>query len=175
MPVECAFIATRKCATDWREAPMGTEIERKFLVTGEDWKPDAEARRIRQGYLSVEPERTVRVRAADDRAWLTVKGLTRGYTRVEFEYEIPAEHALRMLAELCVQPIIDKTRYALRHAGHLWEVDEFHGANDGLVIAEIELASEQDEFVRPPWLGDEVSDDPRYFNANLASHPYRDW
>lgn len=154
---------------------MGTEIERKFLVSGEAWRQGAEARRIRQGYLSVEKERTVRVRAVDDRAWLTVKGLTRGFTRMEFEYEIPAEHALRMLDELCVQPIIDKTRHEIRHGVHLWEVDEFHGANTGLVIAEIELAREDENFDRPPWLGKEVSDDPRYFNANLASHPYSAW
>jgi len=154
---------------------MSTEIERKFLVAGTRWKDGAVGRRLRQGYLSVEEQRTVRVRAVDDQAWLTIKGLAKGYTRVEYEYPIPAADARALLETLCHQPIIDKTRYEIRHAGHLWEVDEFHGANAGLVVAEIELGSEQDTFERPPWLGDEVSDDPRYFNANLIRHPFRDW
>lgn len=154
---------------------MSTEIERKFLVAGPGWKDGAVGRRLRQGYLSVEEERTVRVRAVDDQAWLTIKGLATGFTRVEYEYPIPAADARELLDSLCHQPIIDKTRYAIRHAGHLWEVDEFHGANAGLVVAEIELRSEQEAFTRPPWLGAEVSDDPRYFNANLIRHPFRDW
>jgi adenylate cyclase len=154
---------------------MSTEIERKFLVAGPGWKNGAVGRRFRQGYLSVEEERTVRVRAVDDQAWLTVKGLTTGFTRVEYEYPIPASDARELLDTLCHQPIIDKTRYEIRHAGHLWEVDEFHGANEGLVVAEIELRSEQEAFERPAWLGAEVSDDPRYFNANLIRHPFRDW
>ena len=154
---------------------MSTEIERKFLVAGTRWRDGAVGRRFRQGYLSVEKERTVRVRTADDQAWLTIKGLTRGFTRVEYEYPIPLPDARELLDKLCHQPIIDKTRYEVRYAGHLWEVDEFHGANEGLVVAEIELASEQEIFTRPPWLGDEVSDDPRYFNANLIRHPFRDW
>ena len=154
---------------------MSTEIERKFLVAGTRWKDGAGGRRLRQGYLSVEEQRTVRVRAVDDQAWLTIKGLARGYTRVEYEYPIPAADARELLEALCHQPIIDKTRYEIRHAGHLWEVDEFHGANAGLVVAEIELGSEQEPFERPPWLGAEVSDDPRYFNASLIRHPFRDW
>jgi adenylate cyclase len=154
---------------------MSTEIERKFLVAGTRWKDGAVGRRLRQGYLSVEEQRTVRVRAVDDQAWLTIKGLARGYTRVEYEYPIPAADARELLEALCHQPIIDKTRYEIRHAGHLWEVDEFHGANAGLVVAEIELGSEQEPFERPPWLGAEVSDDPRYFNASLIRHPFRDW
>jgi adenylate cyclase len=154
---------------------MSTEIERKFLLSGEGWKEGAIGRRLRQGYLSIEPERSVRVRVIDDRAWLTIKGVTTGFTRVEYEYPIPAPDALELLDELCHQPIIDKTRYEIRYAGHLWEVDEFHGANEGLVIAEIELGSEQESFERPPWLGAEVSHDPRYFNANLINRPFRAW
>lgn len=154
---------------------MGTEIERKFLVVGDAWKRGARVQRFRQGYLSVEQERTVRVRAVDEHGWLTIKGLSRGFTRVEFEYPIPVADAQRLLDELCLQPIIDKTRYEVRDGGRLWEVDEFHGANAGLVVAEIELDSEQEAFERPHWLGREVSDDPRYFNANLIRHPYCDW
>ena len=154
---------------------MGTEIERKFLVSGTSWKTAASGRDIRQGYLSLDKERTVRVRAVEDQAWITVKGLTRRFSRQEFEYEIPLEDARQLLESLCHQPLIEKTRYRVRHGENLWVVDEFHGANDGLVLAEIELASEQENFDRPPWLGAEVSDDARYFNARLAIEPFRDW
>jgi adenylate cyclase len=154
---------------------MSTEIERKFLLAGEGWKDGAVGRRFRQGYLSIEQERTVRIRVVDDQAWLTIKGVTTGFTRIEYEYPIPVADALELLEQLCHQPIIDKTRYEIRHAGHLWEVDQFHGANEGLVIAEIELGSEHESFERPPWLGAEVSHDPRYFNANLINRPFRAW
>ena len=154
---------------------MGTEIERKFLVSGDGWRGNAPGGRIRQGYLSVDPARAVRVRTAGERAWLTVKGALTGLSRPEFDYAIPLADARQMLDALCRQPLIDKTRYHIRHGDHLWEVDEFHGANDGLVIAEVELESETESFARPPWLGPEVSDDPRYFNINLFRHPYRDW
>jgi adenylate cyclase len=154
---------------------MGTEIERKFLVSGTHWQQGAQGKRFRQGYLSVEKERTVRVRAVGEQGWLTIKGLTTGFTRVEFEYEIPVADAHKLLDELCHQPIIDKTRYEIPLGGHLWEVDEFHGVNEGLVVAEIELGSEHEEFERPAWLGEEVSHDPRYFNANLIKHPFRNW
>ncbi|MFU8896394.1 MAG: CYTH domain-containing protein [Gammaproteobacteria bacterium] len=154
---------------------MGTEIERKFLVTGTGWKTGRQGKRVRQGYLCVEKERTVRVRLVDKHGWLTVKGVTSGVSRLEFEYPIPVADAHRLLDALCLQPIIDKTRYEIRHQDHLWEVDEFHGANAGLVVAEIELDREDEAFARPDWLGDEVSDDARYFNAQLVRHPYRDW
>ena len=154
---------------------MGTEIERKFLVVGTAWKAGLQGKRVRQGYLCVEKERTVRVRAVEAHGWLTIKGVTTGVSRLEFEYPIPVADAHRLLDALCLQPIIDKTRYEIRHQGHLWEVDEFHGANQGLVVAEIELDSEDEAFARPPWLGEEVSDDARYFNAELVRHPYRDW
>lgn len=154
---------------------MSTEIERKFLVSGDDWRDGDPGRRIRQGYLSVDPARAVRVRTAGDRAWLTVKGATSGVSRQEFDYPIPLADAQQMLDTLCHQPLIDKTRHNIRHGVHLWEVDEFHGANDGLVIAEIELGSETESFERPSWLGPEVSDDPRYYNVNLFRYPYRDW
>jgi adenylate cyclase len=117
----------------------------------------------------------VRVRAAGEQAWLTIKGLTINLTRLEYEYEIPVADARYMLEHLCQQPIIDKTRYAVHYAGHRWDVDEFHGANEGLRVAEIELRSEDETFERPPWLGAEVSGDARYYNARLVQHPYRDW
>lgn len=154
---------------------MGTEIERKFLVTGQAWKNDQPGKRVRQGYLSLDKDRTVRVRTVGQHAWLTVKGQATGYSRLEFEYPIPLPDARQMLGDLCHQSIIDKTRYEIRHGQHVWEVDEFHGDNAGLVVAEIELNSEDEVFARPPWLGDEVSDDARYFNAELVRHPYRDW
>jgi adenylate cyclase len=154
---------------------MGIEIERKFLVVGKDWKDGADGRRLRQGYLSLDKERTVRVRVAGEAAWLTVKGPTTGFARREFEYAIPPADAHQLLDGLCLRPIIEKTRYELRHAGHRWEVDEFEGANAGLVVAEIELERPDEPFARPPWLGREVSDDPRYFNASLVRHPFRDW
>ena len=154
---------------------MGTEIERKFLVEGHDWRQGSRARRLRQGYLSPDPERSVRVRLVGDDAWLTIKGASAGCARVEFEYPIPTQDALHLLDELCIRPVIDKTRHDVRYGAHRWEIDEFHGANEGLVIAEIELAAEDEHFERPPWLGAEVSDDPRYYNVNLARHPFSNW
>ncbi len=152
-----------------------TEIERKFLVTGVGWKEHADARRYRQAYLSTDKQRVVRVRVVDGDAWLTIKGQTSGISRLEFEYPIPVSDAEVMLQSLCHQPVIDKTRYRVRHADHTWEIDEFHGANEGLVVAEIELDSEEERFERPEWLEEEVSGDPRYFNSNLIAHPFREW
>ncbi|HUG99586.1 MAG TPA: CYTH domain-containing protein [Gammaproteobacteria bacterium] len=154
---------------------MGREIERKFLVTGTAWKDGLHGRLFRQGYLSLEKSRTVRVRAAEDAAWLTIKGATAGCTRAEYEYPIPVAEAHELLDTLCIRPLVEKTRYEVRYGGHLWQVDEFHGANAGLVVAEIELGREDEAFERPPWLGAEVSSDPRYFNVNLVNHPFREW
>ena len=154
---------------------MGREIERKFLVTGAAWKDGLRGRSIRQGYLSLEKSRTVRVRAVEDAAWLTIKGATAGWTRAEYEYPIPVAEACELLDTLCIRPLVAKTRYEVRHGGHLWQVDEFHGANAGLVVAEIELGREDEAFERPPWLGAEVSGDARYFNVNLVNHPFREW
>lgn len=154
---------------------MSTETERKFLVTGTAWRSQAAGVSLRQGYLSSAKERVVRVRIAGERAFLTIKGLTRGVSRLEFEYPIPLADAGRLLDELCERPLVEKTRYTLQVNGHRWEIDEFHGENAGLVVAEIELADEGRSFTPPPWLGAEVSDDPRYFNSNLARHPYSRW
>lgn len=152
---------------------MSTEIERKFLVRGTDWRQGAPVR-LRQGYLNRDKERTVRVRIAGSRAYLTIKGLTRGVSRPEFEYEIPLQDGEALLT-LCDGVPLEKDRYTLQHAGATWEVDEFLGANAGLVIAEIELNDERQEFERPGWLSTEVTDDPRYFNSSLIAAPYRTW
>lgn len=154
---------------------MAREIERKFLVRGVTWKRGAEGVRFRQGYLSSEKERTVRVRTEGPRAVLTIKGLTRGIERHEYEYSIPLADATEMLDTLCERPLIEKVRYMRTVGPHLWEVDEFLGDNTGLVVAEIELSSPDEAFERPAWLGREVSGDPRYFNSNLIHHPFRTW
>ncbi len=152
---------------------MGTETERKFLVRG-DW-PREQPVHIRQGYLSRTPERTVRIRRAGDRAFLTIKGMSRGASRAEFEYPIPVGEADQMLDELCEAPLIDKHRYRTTENGVTWEIDEFHGANDGLVIAEVELHSEDQPLTLPSWVGAEVTGDARFFNANLVASPYSQW
>ena len=154
---------------------MGQEIERKFLVRGDDWRRLATGKTYRQGYLSTVKERTVRVRTIDDKGFLTIKGISRGVSRSEFEYEIPAEEANELLDDLCERPLIEKRRYKIPAGRHTWEVDEFFGENDGLIVAEIELASESEAFERPSWIGEEVSSDPRYFNANLIRNPYKNW
>lgn len=154
---------------------MGTEIERKFLVVGDAWRRGAKGTPYRQGYLSSTPERTVRVRLEGRRGVLTVKGRTRGAVRDEFEYEIPARDAKAMLDGLCGKPLVEKTRYAVRHGGRTWHVDAFHGENDGLVVAEIELGRESERFEKPPWAGREVTGDARYYNVNLVRRPYRSW
>jgi len=154
---------------------MGTEIERKFLVKGDSWRQGATGTVYRQGYLSTVKERTVRERTVGDVGWLTIKGLTRGATRTEFEYAVPLADATQMLNELCEQPLIEKTRYRIPHAGLVWEVDEFAGVNEGLIVAEVELSSEDQQVELPAWVDAEVSGDPRYFNANLVAHPYSRW
>lgn len=152
---------------------MSTEIERKFLVSGTSWRT-ATGQRICQGYLNRDKHRTVRVRMAGQQAYLTIKGLSAGATRAEFEYAIPLEDAQALLA-LCDGPLIDKVRHLVVHEGLTWEVDEFLGDNAGLVVAEVELLSENQEVPLPPWATEEVTTDPRYFNSSLATHPYSRW
>jgi CYTH domain-containing protein len=154
---------------------VGKEIERKFLVVDDAWRGQGTATMFRQGYLSTVKERTVRVRAAGEDGWLTIKGITVGVTRTEFEYPIPIDDANAMLDELCEQPIIEKVRHVVEFDGTTWEIDEFSGVNKGLIIAEVELGSDDEKFTSPDWLGEEVTDDPRYFNANLVAHPYSAW
>lgn len=155
---------------------MPIEIERKFLVTGDTWKQDVERRAaFRQGYLAVNAACAIRVRVEGEHARLNIKQATLDIRRHEYEYEIPATEAREMLDLLCGSMQVVKTRHYLHYAGHLWEVDEFHGANAGLVVAEIELDAEDEPFARPPWLGAEVSGDARYLNSNLAQHPFSTW
>ena len=154
---------------------MAREIERKFLVNGTEWKRGVTGVRFRQGYLSAVKERVVRVRLEGTRGRLTIKGLTTGTSRLEFEYDIPQADAACMLDELCERPLIEKTRYRLTVGRHVWEIDEFHGDNEGLVVAEIELASAGEAFEPPSWPGREVSNAPRYFNANLIRRPFTQW
>jgi adenylate cyclase len=151
---------------------MGVEIERKFLVTDDAWRAEVRSsRRLRQGYLALDGKTNVRVRTDAVRAWITVKGAGEGISRAEFEYEIPVADADGLLS-LCRHRVIDKTRYLVPAGRHTWEIDEFAGANAGLIVAEIELREESDAFVRPAWLGEEVTADPRYLNASLAVHPW---
>ncbi|MDY6827810.1 MAG: CYTH domain-containing protein [Pseudomonadota bacterium] len=155
---------------------MAIEIERKFLVAGPvPWDAALEVVAIEQGYLCVEGDRVLRVRRAGQRAWLTFKAGGMGIARLEYEYEIPVADALEMLARLCVHPLVEKVRHRIAHGGHLWEVDQFLGTNQGLVVAEIELHAEDEPFDRPDWLGAEVSRLPRYSNAALARRPFSEW
>lgn len=154
---------------------MAVEIERKFRTKGVDFLANQEGERLTQGYLSHDPRATVRLRVQGDRAWLTIKGKTHGASRSEFEYPIPSADAHAMLEEMCPEGVIDKTRYRIPVGEHIWEVDRFHGDNQGLVVAEVELDSEDQPFERPPWLGEEVTDDPRYYNSALSRTPYGQW
>lgn len=154
---------------------MSTEIERKFLVTSDAYKRGAEGVRYRQNYLSRNEMGVVRVRIAGDKGFLTIKGRSVGISRSEFEYEIPLADANAMLDNLCVLPGIEKVRYRVPMGDLVWEVDEFGGENEGLIVAEIELPDENTRFEKPEWVGEEVSDDARYFNSNLLSYPYKKW
>ena len=153
---------------------MPLEIERKFLVAGRPWQGLAEGLVIRQGYLALSESNVVRVRVGGDQAWLTIKGPTQGISRLEFEYEIPLQDANSLLG-LCEGAIIEKTRYRIEEEGVLFELDVFGGENAGLVVAEVELEREEEDFFRPAWLGEEVSHDPRYRNSALSLRPYSSW
>ena len=155
---------------------MATEIERKFLLINDDWRDlSTNSSEIIQGYLANTERGSIRVRLAGGKASLNIKSMTLGVTRTEYDYAIPEEDARPMLRDLCMQPLIEKTRHYVEHGGHTWEIDEFAGANAGLVVAELELASHDEPYATPPWLGEEVSDDPRYYNVCLVEHPYKDW
>ena len=153
---------------------VGTEIERKFLVVGNDWRAGASGTSYIQGYLSRDVARIVRIRLAGPAAYLTIKGIVHGASRPEFEYPIPLSDA-QQLMNLCLRPLVEKTRHVIKFAGKRWEVDEFHGDNRGLILAEIELSREDESIDIPPWIGQEVSGDPRYFNSYLSEHPYTQW
>lgn len=156
---------------------MPSEIERKFLVNLDQIPLPSNGIEIKQGYLplSEKVKTAVRVRVKGEEAFLTIKGENKGATRQEFEYTIPVSEALELLEELCHKPLIEKTRYEISVDKHIWEIDIFHGDNKGLVVAEIELAAENDQFERPNWLTEEVTDDPRYYNSNLLQEPYKNW
>ena len=154
---------------------MAKEIERKFLIKGEAWRALAEGTMYRQGYLNSAKERTVRVRTVGDKAFLTIKGITVGATTAEYEYEIPFADCNALLDDLAEKPLIEKKRYKIRQGEFIWEIDEFFGDNQGLIVAEIELTSEDQQFGKPDWIGEEVTGDPRYFNSNLIKRPFTRW
>ncbi|MBI1733279.1 MAG: CYTH domain-containing protein [Gammaproteobacteria bacterium] len=155
---------------------MGTEIERKFLLRDDRWRTAVRVSEdIVQGYLANTERGSIRVRLAGDSASLNLKSMTLGVTRSEFDYPIPADDARAILKFLCMQPLIEKTRHHVPHAGHDWEIDEFRGENLGLIVAELELQHPDQPFTPPSWLGREVSDDPRYYNVCLVEQPYRNW
>jgi CYTH domain-containing protein len=153
---------------------MPTEIERKFLLKDDQWRSLAKGTRYCQGYLAT-GNSTVRVRLAGEQGYLTIKGKTAGISRAEYEYAIPVNDAMEMLHTLCQRPLIEKTRYQIDWEGLTWVVDEFAGENAGLVLAEVELQDANQEIALPPWIGEEVSDDPRYYNSNLAKQPFSQW
>jgi CYTH domain-containing protein len=153
---------------------MPGEIERKFLVVGDAWRSSASAgQRFCQGYLAGGHGVTVRIRRAGPRAFITVKGRAVGPARPEYEYPIPVEEAEQLLHDLCQRPLLEKTRHEVRHAGHVWEVDVFGGPNAGLVLAEVELERPEEAFELPPWVGEEVTFDPRYRSSELARSPWK--
>ena len=154
---------------------MPVEIERKFLVQGDAWRCLAAGSYYRQGYLSTVAARTVRVRVVGDTGFLTIKGVTVNATRAEYEYVIPVQDAHAMLDGLCERPLIEKTRYRIEHQGLVWEVDEFTGENAGLLLAEVELDSADQAITLPDWVGQEVTGEPRYYNANLIANPFSQW
>jgi adenylate cyclase len=155
---------------------MGVEIERKFLVVSDTWKPHVVSeKRIVQGYLAHTDRTTVRVRVKGEAAYITIKGTSSGISRSEFEYEIPVADAEAMLAQMAQGPVIDKVRHLIEVEGHTWELDVFAGDNAGLVMAEVELSDADEAFTVPDWAGLDVSDDSRYYNVNLAAHPFREW
>ncbi len=154
---------------------MPIEIEKKYLVKDKTYKQLAVGVSYRQGYLNRDKERTVRIRVAGEEAFITIKGLTRGIERLEFEYPISVVEANEMLTLLCEKPIIEKYRYSFYLDGHEWEVDEFSGDNEGLVIAEVELDTTDELVNLPEWIGEEVTGDPRYYNSSLGVEPFRRW
>lgn len=154
---------------------MAKEIERKYLVKGDVWRKLAKGVTYRQGYLSTVKERTVRVRTIGDQGFLTIKGVSVGATRAEYEYPVPAADANEMLTNLCEKPLVEKNRYKIPIGPVTWEIDEFLGDNEGLIVAEVELTDEAQKVELPEWIGQEVTGDPKYFNSNLTKNPFKTW
>lgn len=155
---------------------MAFEIEYKYLVKRDLWDrvSPTKSARIKQGYLSSEPGKSIRVRVLDEKGFITIKGATVGARRLEYEYEIPVQDAEELLSEFCTK-LVSKTRHYVEHRSHIWEVDVFDGLNSGLVIAEIELQSEDETYSKPEWIGEDVTHDFRYSNSNLSLNPYSTW
>lgn len=154
---------------------MGVEIERKFLLKGDGWRSLGVPVYCRQGYLSRFEQRTVRVRLKGEKGFLTVKGPNQGPTRLEYEYEIPGDDCRAILDHLAEKPLIEKYRYRIPYHGLIWEIDEFLGENQGLILAEVELISETQAIRLPDWIGREVTGDPRYYNTSLVERPFSRW
>ena len=154
---------------------MAKEIERKYLVEKAFVETLQGGARIKQGYIATKDKTAVRARVKGDKAFLTLKGANKGMTRTEFEYAISVEDAESIIDELCSGGVIDKTRYEVNFSGYIWEVDIFYGENEGLIVAEVELSDENEVFEKPPWLLEEVTNDPRYYNSNLLTNPYSNW
>lgn len=155
---------------------MATEIEHKFLLLNDQWRSQVErSERMTQGYLLAQARSSVRLRIAGEVAHLNIKSATVGTARSEYEYPVPVEDAREMLTNLAEGPLIDKTRHYVRHGNHLWEIDEFHGDNDGLIVAEVELSEVGEVFEKPVWVGEDVSDDVRYYNSMLSKNSYKNW
>src|SRR5919106_4036174 len=155
---------------------MGREIERKYLLRHDGWcKETSQGVQMRQGYLNINGSCSIRVRIQGEQAFLNIKSATLGVSRLEFEYPIPISDAQQILDDLCIRPLIEKTRYTVNHAGHVWEIDVFAGDNEGLIVAEIELEDLDEPYEIPDWAGEEVSHDPRYYNVCLVSNPYKNW
>ena len=155
---------------------MATEIERKFLVLNDDWRGIVESdMQIIQAYLTSDEFSSTRIRIQGDKANINIKSATLGITRTEFEYAIPVDDDQLMIDNLCIKPVIEKTRYIVKHMQHRWEIDVFSGNNKGLIVAEIELSSPDESFEKPSWIGEEVSNDARYYNVCLVKTPYKTW
>ncbi|OYE06299.1 CYTH domain-containing protein [Nostoc sp. 'Peltigera membranacea cyanobiont' 232] len=154
---------------------MAKEIERKYLVRGDSWRGLAEGSVYRQGYIATQDKTTVCIRIVGEKSYLTIKGPSIKYSRLEFEYPIPVKDAQEILETLCERPFIEKVRYKIEFGGLIWEIDEFDGVNKGLILAEVELNDENQQIELPNWIGQEVSDDSRYFNSNLVKHPFSQW
>lgn len=155
---------------------MALEIERKYLLHRDKWDnfPKPEGQMYRQGYILKDPDKTIRVRVTETTAFLTIKGASMGFTRTEFEYEIPKEEGIELLDNFAVSEL-SKIRYEILHVGKLWEVDVFLGDNEGLIVAEIELESEDETFGIPEWISTEVTGDDKYYNSNLSANPFKNW
>lgn len=154
---------------------MAKEIERKFLMKNNEWRGLVKPTRYCQAYLNDKNGPTVRIRVQGEKAFLTLKGPTKNGSRLEYEYEVPLEDGMEIIENLATSPVVEKYRYAIPYRGFIWEVDEFLGENSGLIFAEIELTKVDQEFEKPSWIGNEVTDDPRFYNSNLAANPFSQW